>query len=123
MSVQIVEYKEHRKSNGNPFYSLVLEGEIEMVQSKESGRFYATAKRASIASTFSLERCIDLVGTKMPGTIVKVECEEYEYTLPDSGEVITLSHRYEYRPEGSESTEMEDAIFERDNGQLNPELA
>jgi hypothetical protein len=31
--------------------------------------------------------------------VVKVECEAYEYTIKETGEVVELSHRWEYRPE------------------------
>ena len=35
----------------------------------------------------------------MPGKIEKVEVEPYEYAIPETGELITLSHRYEYLSE------------------------
>ena len=40
-----------------------------------------------------------LIGSEFPGSIVKEECEPYEYTIQDTGEIITLSHRYVYRAE------------------------
>jgi hypothetical protein len=34
----------------------------------------------------------------MPGTIERVECDPYNYTVPETGEVVTLAHTYEYVP-------------------------
>ena len=109
--VYIVDYKERINSDGEPFFSLTLEGDLEMVQSQDTGRYYATARRASITSTFNEEACKRLIGRSMPGSIQKVESDPYEYTV-ESGEIITLSHRWEYKPE----TSMEDEVFERNNG-------
>jgi len=65
----------------------------------ETGRFYATAKRCSITSTFNEETAKTLIGKQMQGSIQRVEAEPYEYTVPESGEVILLQHTYEYVPE------------------------
>ena len=118
----IVDFKQRENAEGETFNALILEGEVEMVQSSESGNFYATARRASVTSTFTKERCEQLIGNKMPGRIEKVDCPDYEYTLPETGEVISLSHRYEYRPE--EKGDLEDEIFEkkRNNGAESPAL-
>lgn len=117
-NVHIVDFKKRENAEGESFNALILEGELEMVQSKQTGNFYATARRTSITSTFTEERCQQLIGTSIPGTIEKVDCPEYDYTLPETGEVITLAHRYEYKPEGS----MEDEVFERKNGAEKPVL-
>lgn len=119
--VYIVDFKQRENADGETFNALILEGEVEMVQSSETGNFYATARRASVTSTFTKERCEQLIGNKMPGKIEKVNCPDYEYTLPESGEIITLSHRYEYQPEESDAS-MEDEVFERKNGAEKPTL-
>jgi hypothetical protein len=105
--VTIVEYKERVNLKGEPFNALVIEGEMELIKS-ESGRFYATARRTSIPSSFTEETCKRLIGRQMPGAIVKVECDSYEYTLPETGEIIHLTHRYEYSPHGGSN---EQAVF------------
>jgi len=110
MSVHIIDYKERVNANDESFFALILEGDVEMVQSQETGRFYATARRASVTSTFTEETCKRLIGKTMPGKIVKSPCEPFEYTLPESGEVISLNHRYEYV---SPDEAMEDEVFER----------
>lgn len=115
MSVHIVDYKERQNANGEAFFALIVEGDIEMVQSQETGRFYATARRASMASTFNEDTCQRLIGKSLPGSIQKVDCDAYEYTIPETGEVITLSHRYEFVPESAPKPSMEKEVF-GDNG-------
>jgi|SRR5690625_744790 len=110
MSLRIVDYKVRQNENGQEFFALLLEGEVEMVKSEASGRFYATARRTSIPSTFNETTCQQLIGKEIPGKIVKVDSEPYEYEIPESGEVIMLSHRWEYRQESN----MEDHVFERE---------
>lgn len=39
-----------------------------------------------------------LIGTKLPGTIVRAQCEAYNYTVKETGEVISLAHTYQYSP-------------------------
>jgi len=118
MSVHIVDYKKRMNAENEPFFALILEGDVEMVQSQETGRFYATARRASITSTFGEETCKRLIGKEMPGTIKKHSCSPYEYEIPETGEVITLSHSYSYSPD--EETSMEDEVFERLNSKRKP---
>ena len=103
--VTVADYRQRENRDGEPFYALILEGDIEMVQSDQTGKFYATAKRASMPSTFDEATCQKLIGKQMPGDIQKVDCEPYEFTIPDTGEVIMLRHRYEYVPEGKTTEE------------------
>jgi hypothetical protein len=77
--ITIVDYKQRTNQDGEPFIALVLEGDMELVKS-ESGRYYATARRTSIPSSFTEETCKRLIGRQMPGAIVKVTCDPYEYT-------------------------------------------
>ena len=70
-----------------------------MVQSMETGRFYATARKCSITSTFDEPTAKTLIGSKMPGIIKRVESVPYEYAIPETGELIKLAHTYEYAPE------------------------
>ena len=37
-----------------------------------------------------------MVGKQLPGEVVKTPCDEYDYIVPNSGEIIRLSHKYEY---------------------------
>lgn len=97
--VTIKEYRLQESKDGKDFIALVLQGDVELVQSMETGRFYATARRCKISSTFDEETALSILGTKLPGRIERLDCEEYEYTLPESGEVIKLAHTYQYVPD------------------------
>ena len=107
--VTIIDYRQRTNADGEKFHALILQGGVEMVQSQETGRFYATAKRASVTSTFDEDTCKGLKGTKLDGTIQRSECESYEYTIQDTGEVITLNHHWVYVPEGEN---VEEKVFE-----------
>lgn len=99
--VTIVSYNKRTSEAGKEFFSLTVQSGIEMIRSKTTGQFYATAKKASIASTFDELTCKALIGTEMPGSISKEACEPYNYTLKETGEVIVLTHRYTYLPDES----------------------
>ncbi len=94
--VRIVNYQKRTTEEGKQFFTLELQGGIEIVKSQETGKSYMTARKASMSCTFDELTCQSLIGTELPGSVRKVECEEYEYTIKDTGEVITLSHRFEY---------------------------
>ncbi|RLJ31520.1 hypothetical protein CLU97_0944 [Chryseobacterium sp. 7] len=104
--VTIINYKQRQKEDGSTFYVLEVQGGIEMVMSQTTNQFYATSKKASISSTFDELTCQALIGTQMQGSIIKQECEPYEYTVKDTGEVIVLHHRFVYSPHepGKENT-------------------
>lgn len=97
--VTIINFKERQREDGTEFYVLELQGGIEMVKSKETGNFYATAKKAFIPSTFTKEVCSSLIGTQMSGGIVKEVCEPFNYVITETGEEITLNHRWVYKSE------------------------
>ncbi len=97
--ITIKNYHLRERKDGKQFITLELQGDIEMVQSMETGRFYATARRCSISSTFDEASAQAVIGTVMPGRIVRQDCDEYEYAIPESGEIIKLAHRWEYRPD------------------------
>ena len=40
----------------------------------------------------------------------KIKTEPYSYTIPNTGEMITLEHRYIYLPEDVEPEEQEKAL-------------
>ena len=94
--VRIVNYQKRTTEEGKEFFTLELQGGIEIVKSQETGKSYMTARKASMSCTFDELTCQSLIGTELPGSVRKVECEAYEYTIKDTGEVITLSHRFEY---------------------------
>jgi hypothetical protein len=96
--VTIIEVKHSENSNGKPFVSLKLQGGIEAVQSQQSGKLYLTNRTCLIPTTFENATAEALVGKELPGTIQRVASDPYEFVIKQSGEVIMLSHRYEYVP-------------------------
>lgn len=96
--VKIVGYKQSQTEDGKVFNKLQLQGAPEAVQSKNTGKFYLTARTCYIPSTFDDEACKSLIGSVMAGTVEKVETEPYEYTVPETGEIIMLEHQWQYQP-------------------------
>ena len=94
--VRIVNYLKRQTEEGKEFFTLELQGGVEIVKSQETGRHYITARKATMSCTFDEFTCQALLGTELPGSVRKVNCEEYDYTIKETGEIITLSHRYEY---------------------------
>ena len=93
--VKITSYSLRTSQEGKEFYALVLTGGIEIVKSA-NGSSYLTNRKASMPTTFDEETCKGLIGQEIPGSIQKVDCNEYSYTIEQTGEVITLTHRWEY---------------------------
>ena len=87
-----------RNSEGKVFFALILNSGIQLIKSK-SGQFYATAKRASLPSTFDEKTCKALIGEEFKGSITSIPCDEYVFTVPETGEEIVLNQRNEYCPE------------------------
>lgn len=96
--VTVVNYHLREGEKGK-YISLELNGDLEMVQSQNTGRFYATVRRCFIFSTFEEKVAKMMVGKQMPGSIVRVPCEPYDYTVPETAEVIKLAYKYDYVPD------------------------
>ena|SRR5690606_19986452 len=94
--VTITDYKTYQKEDGTEFYALVVQGGLEAVKSSVTNRTYFTARTAKVPCTFSEETCKSLLGNQIPGKIKKVAVEPYEYVIPQTGEMISLSHRFEF---------------------------
>ncbi len=94
--VTIVDYKNYEREDGTKFNILVVQGGVEAVKSQTTGTTYLTARKARVSSTFDEVTCKMLIGKQLPGEVKKVQTDPYEYTVEDTGEVISLSHRYEY---------------------------
>lgn len=88
-----------RKKDGKSFMVLQIQGGVEMVQNATTGRFYATAKKCFIPCTFDELTAQSLIGTQINGCISRIDCDPYQYTVPSTGEIITLAHTYSYSPE------------------------
>ncbi len=104
--VKIIDFKKRENASGEEFFVLVLQGGLQIVKSEETNRCYATMKQATMSTTFDEGTCKSLIGEEIPGSIAKVETEPYDYTVPETGEVITLSHRWEYVRESDKLAEI-----------------
>lgn len=94
--VRIINYKKSIKEDGRESISLKVQGGIEAVQSQQSGKLYLTARTAYVFCTFDEQTAKNLIGTELPGEVQKVPCEPYDYVVKDTGETMTLCHRFEY---------------------------
>lgn len=97
--VTVTGFHERQAEDGRPFFALEVQGGIEMAKSQTTGMYYATARKAQISSTFTEDVCRSLIGKELPGSVIKEACAPYEYTIKETGEVISLNHRYQYLPE------------------------
>ncbi len=96
--VTITSFKAATNSAGEEFFLLTVMGGVESVISKKTGNLYLTSKKARVSTTFDEPTCQNLIGTKLPGGVEKVETEPYAYTIEATGEEVELSHRYVYNP-------------------------
>lgn len=96
---RIIDYKRRHKEDGTEFYLLEVQGGIEMVKSKKTGLYYATAKKVTVFTTSDEETCKSLIGTEIPGRITKIKLLHINTLLKETGEIISLEHKYVYLPE------------------------
>ena len=94
--VTITNFYEVERKDGTKFISLELTGQAELIQSQTTGKWYATVRKARVPSTFDTTVAKSLVGQQLPGEIVKVICQPYEYINQRTGEVMVLQHSYAY---------------------------
>ena len=98
--VTVTGYNERQRKDGTTFITLEITGGAELIQSTTSGRYYATVRKCSIPSTFSKQVAESIIGQRIPGEIVKVICEPYDFKNTTSGEIMRLQHSYAYQAEG-----------------------
>jgi hypothetical protein len=99
--VTVSDYAVRQNQDGESYVVLILQGDVELIQSRETGRFYATMKKCTISTTFSEQVAASQIGKQLPGKVIKEDCDPYEFTIPKTGEVIELSHRWTYVPDDS----------------------
>ena len=88
--VTVTGFNERQRKDGTTFIALDITGGVELIQSSTTGRYYATVRKCSIPSTFSKQVAESIIGQRLPGEIVKVICEPYQFTNSRTGEVLTL---------------------------------
>lgn len=106
--VTVKEYQKRKNAEGMEFFTLTLIGDVQFRLSK-NGAYYATAFKGSITTTFNEETCKGLVGRTFPGQIERIDCEPYEFTLPNNDTII-LNFRYRFNPTQKQQS-MEEAVF------------
>jgi len=99
--VTVTNYVVRKRKDDTTFIVLEISGGLEIVQSQESGSFYATQRKCTIPSTFSEEVAKMMIGQQIEGDVVRIQTEPYEYQNKRTGELMTLQHGYAYRPKGS----------------------
>ena len=109
--VKIIGTKHSENSNGKEFLSLKLQGGVEAIQSQQTGKFYLTARTCLIPTTFNLEQAKALIGSEIPGNVERVSSDPYNYTIKETGEVISLSHSYEFVPESAVKSRSRETAF------------
>ncbi|MBA6153942.1 hypothetical protein [Gelidibacter maritimus] len=93
--VTIVDYKTYqREEDGSDFHVLIVQGGLEAVKSRQTNNTYLTARTARVSCTFNEATCKSLIGSQLPGAIKKVAVAPYEYAIPETGEIVSLSHNY-----------------------------
>lgn len=110
--VTVKSFAKRNSSDGREFIVLELVGGLEMVQSSNTGKMYATVRKCSIPATFDEEVAACLVGTTMPGDIVRIPAAPYEYTIKATGEVVTLQHTFGYQPPSGEVVTLKEREME-----------
>ena len=96
--VTIKSFSKRQTKDNREFLTLELVGGIEFVQSQNTGRFYACVRKCSIPATFDESVAATVVGTQIPGQIVRIESDPYEYIIKATGESVMLQHSYGYQP-------------------------
>jgi len=86
--VTVVNCAQRKTSEGREFYVLILQGGLSLVQSRQTGNFYATVKQCSIPSTFDEATAKQMIGERVPGSVVKKQCEPYDFVSKTTGEIV-----------------------------------
>jgi hypothetical protein len=99
--VTVTNFVPRTRKDGTTFIALEISGGLEIIQSSNTGKFYASVKKTTIPSTFDENIAKSLIGSQIPGNVVRVQVEQYDYVNKRTGEIMKLQHSYSYQPEGS----------------------
>ncbi|RFM27928.1 hypothetical protein [Deminuibacter soli] len=97
--VTVTNYFSRNNKEGKAFILLELQGDMELVQSLETGKFYATVRKCTLPTTFDEHTAKMLIGKQLPGSVERIDCPVYDYLLKETGETIKLTHTYAYSPQ------------------------
>ena len=90
--VMIVDVKERISAEGNVFCSLTVSQ--PSWHKSETGKVSLVNLKANTTTNIPFAAAKELVGVEMPGNIVRVSCEPYDWTNPETGESVKLAHTY-----------------------------
>ena len=97
--VTITGTEKRKNLLGIEFNVLILQGDLEVAVSKETGKPYMTARKTSIPCTFDEVMAKTLIGQKLPGTVERIEVKGYDFVIPTTGKKIKLTHSFQYSKE------------------------
>ena len=97
--VTITRLEKRKNRKDEEFNVLVLQGNVEVVLSKATGRPYLTARKTSIPITFDGALAEKMIGKELPGNIERIDTDEYEFLIPGTKNKLKLSHRWQYNQE------------------------
>jgi len=100
--VTISAFHEVQRKDGTKFISLELTGQAELIQSQNTGKWYATVRKCRIPSTFDANIAQSMIGQRIPGEILGTICDQYDFTNPRTGEVMRLQHSYAYSQDSNQ---------------------
>jgi hypothetical protein len=99
--VTVTNYRTCTNKEGESFIVLTLTSGVEIIQSQLTGQFRAVVRKCQIPASFDESVAKMVIGTQLPGEVVRVQSKPYPYTDKKSGEVLTLSHKWSYLPENA----------------------
>lgn len=97
--VTITGLEKRKAADGKEFNVMILQGSIEVVVSKTTGKPYLTARRTSIPCTFDEIMAKTLIGQTLPGEIERMEVDAYEFVIPGTKKKLKLNHSFRYSAE------------------------
>jgi hypothetical protein len=97
--VTINGLEKRKAADGKEFNVMSLQGSVEVVISKATGKPYLTASRTSIPCTFDEVMAKSLIGLTLPGEIERIETDEYEFLVPGTMKKLKLTHSFRYSAE------------------------
>ena len=98
--VHITEIQKRKNgTSGQEFNVMILQGDVEVVMSKTTGKPYLTARKTSIPCTFNEEAAKLFIGQSLPGSVERKECDPYDYVIPNTKKKVTLNHTFQYSPD------------------------
>ena len=104
--VNVIGYQKRESKDGSIYFALELQtDELEFIISQKTGRHYATVKKCWMSCTFNEQVCKMMIGKKMPGSIMREECETYSFVIEETGEEVVLNYRNVFVPVESQNTE------------------